>query len=392
LNKPRILLVDDEPHVLTALKRILSRKYDVSLASSAQEAITIVNNSDPFCAVVCDIRMPGMNGIELLRYFKNNIPDMVRMVLSGSGEFENAVDAVNDGEIFRFHIKPTSTDVLLASIDSAVNRYKHNIEANSCLRYDAAKKTFEAAIKNNEFELYYQPQFDSRSENYISAEALIRWRHPSHGLLCPSAFLPDIETFGGLKELTNWVIDSACLTLKELRSKCNPNISIAINITPIDLSDEDFPNRVSALIKKHNIPAKLIEFEVLEDMDFKDESISFINLNKLAELGIRLSLDDFGTGYSAFGRLSKLPIKKLKIDKVFISDIEQSTQTRTIIKSIIELAKALKIDVIAEGVETHTQAKSLQEIGCYEAQGFYYAKPMPKDKFIHWYNCMDKRS
>ena len=240
------------------------------------------------------------------------------------------------------------------------------------------------ALKNQEFELYYQPKIDLRDKTLIGMEALIRWNHPARGVLAPFYFLPYLEQDNLNIELGEWVIRSA---LQQLHSWHDTpmEMSISVNISPMQLQHPDFVFRLEKILEE--FPAYCInnlEFEILESSALKDISLASAVIGQCNELGINFSIDDFGTGYSSLSYLKRLPAEYLKIDQSFVRDMLLDKEDLAIIKGIIELSKAFDLKVIAEGVETPAHGEKLMSMGCFLAQGYGIAKPMPASDFPRW--------
>jgi diguanylate cyclase (GGDEF)-like protein/PAS domain S-box-containing protein len=237
------------------------------------------------------------------------------------------------------------------------------------------------AAKNNEFILYYQPKVSFKSDKIVGAEALIRWQHPTMGLVSPMRFIPLAETYGYIKEVGEWVIDKACQQLSYW-SKRGVNIeNISINISPIQFTDKRLKDYIEGKVKLYNINSSHLELELTESMVMRNFELSLEIINSLKAINILLSLDDFGIGYSSLSCISKLPFDILKIDRSFIMDIEKNLQSKKIINMIVNLAKTLGLIVIAEGIETEIQYNLLKEMGCDEFQGYYFSKPVTAEEF-----------
>lgn len=243
------------------------------------------------------------------------------------------------------------------------------------------------AAKNNEFILYYQPKVSFESDKIVGAEALIRWQHPTMGLVSPMRFIPLAETYGYIKEVGEWVIDKVCQQLSYW-SKRGINIeNISINISPIQFSDKRLKDYIEDKINLYNINPSHLELELTESMVMRNFELSLEIINSLKAINILLSLDDFGIGYSSLSCISKLPFDILKIDRTFIMDIEKNLQSKKIINMIINLAKTLGLKVIAEGIETEIQYNMLKEMSCDEFQGYYFSKPLTVEEFqAKWIN------
>ncbi|MFT4764647.1 MAG: diguanylate cyclase (GGDEF)-like protein/PAS domain S-box-containing protein [Oleispira sp.] len=240
------------------------------------------------------------------------------------------------------------------------------------------------ALKNEEFILFYQPKIDLRSKEVIGMEALIRWQHPEKGILPPAAFLPVLEQDALSIELGEWVIKSALEQLEIWRSMAL-EIPISVNISPLQLQHADFVSRLETVLTGFPVlNAHSLEFEILESSALQDINLVSGVIGECNQLGVTFSIDDFGTGYSSLTYLKRLPTEYLKIDQSFVRDMLIDVDDRTIIQGIIELAKAFDLKVIAEGVETPAHGEELLALGCFLAQGYGIAKPMPARAVPAW--------
>jgi diguanylate cyclase (GGDEF)-like protein/PAS domain S-box-containing protein len=241
------------------------------------------------------------------------------------------------------------------------------------------------ALKNEEFVLFYQPKIDLRSKEVIGLEALIRWNHPEKGILPPIVFLPILELDILSIELGEWVIRSALKQLDIWRSTAM-EMPISVNISPMQLQSYNFVSRLEKILEEFPLlNRRSLEFEILESSALQDINIASEAIKECSRLGIAFSIDDFGTGYSSLTYLKRLPAEYLKIDQSFVRGMLVDTDDRTIIKGIIELAKAFNLKVIAEGVETPLHGEELLSLGCFLAQGYGIAKPMPAVEFPIWF-------
>ncbi|MDH5516847.1 MAG: GGDEF domain-containing response regulator [Gammaproteobacteria bacterium] len=237
------------------------------------------------------------------------------------------------------------------------------------------------ALTNDEFELYYQPQYDLQTKRICGAEALIRWHHPAKGILSPGYFIAEAESTGMIEPIGTWALRSACNQIKLWQEKELDIDSVSVNISARQLQNKDFISTVNNQIKESGIDPFRLELELTESslMNNGEESLSI--LNKIRELGVRISIDDFGTGYSSLSYLKEFPVDVLKIDRAFINELETDSRSAAITKSIISLANNLNLKAIAEGIETQYQEDFLLQNGCQEAQGFMFSKPIPADSF-----------
>lgn len=238
-------------------------------------------------------------------------------------------------------------------------------------------KEIKQAIKNDEFVLYYQPQINAKEHTFIGVEALIRWNHPTKGFLNPGQFLPMVEELGLIIAINRWVIKTAFKQLYTWHKNGLNHGTLSINMSAKQLECIECYDYIKDLLKNSLCQAKWILFELTEDQFINNSKEAILRLNKLCDLGFQIAIDDFGTGYSSLSYLSKLPINGLKIDKSFIDNVPHKKDDVAITKIIIELAKNLNLDVIAEGVEKAEQKKFLLDNGCDNIQGYYYSKPLP---------------
>ena len=232
------------------------------------------------------------------------------------------------------------------------------------------------AITYNQFKLFYQPQI-CNNKNIISAEALIRWEHPTLGTILPMDFIPLAEENGAIEEIGEWVIKTACIQLKKIE-KTHPGKTtiIAVNVSPRQFKQKNFIDNLKNIIKEIQINPKSLKIELTESTVFHNFEESISKMKTIKEMGIGISLDDFGTGYSSLSYLTKLPLTEIKIDKEFTQKLlAKENNTRTIVEAIIFLGKSLSLDIIAEGIETEEQHTELVKLGCEMFQGYLFGKP-----------------
>ncbi len=252
---------------------------------------------------------------------------------------------------------------------------------NHSLKRVKMKQDIDRALKNNEFEVYYQAQLNAVTNLYTGMEALVRWRHPEYGFIPPSKFLPLAEEIGMIIDIDRWVMKRVMEDIVRWKQRGYDVQKASINLSIKHLQHDSFIPTLKKYLDETGCNGEWLEFEVTEThiMSNYDESVN--KLKEMNALGIKISIDDFGTGYSSLSYLKYLPIDKLKIDKSFVDDILHDQEDVSIIKSIIWLCKCLNLSVIAEGVETKEQSDFLVEIGCELQQGYLFARPQYKDDF-----------
>ncbi len=249
------------------------------------------------------------------------------------------------------------------------------------IRYKEIEERMEKALLEREFVVYYQPKINMETEKIIGAEALVRWISKDKGFMNPGEFIPVFEKEGFIIELDFFVLEEAVKIIRDwLDNNKNP-ITISVNQSRVHLSNPYYIERLKNLINKYQIPTKFIELELTESL-FMDIDVALETVKKIKELGFSVSVDDFGSGFSSLNMLKSMPIDVVKIDREFLNESENSQKAQKIISKIVEMAKELDMEVICEGVEKIEQAEFLKSIGCYYAQGFLYAKPMPETEFF----------
>ncbi|KTS35008.1 hypothetical protein NS228_14625 [Methylobacterium indicum] len=232
------------------------------------------------------------------------------------------------------------------------------------------------ALARDELLLHYQPQVRSACGRLVGFEALVRWRHPTRGLVPPCAFIPLAEETGLIVPLGEWVLRAAC---REAAGWAHP-LKIAVNLSPRQFQQADLPERVRTILAETGLPPDRLEIEITETVIINDMARALSVLRRLKALGLRIAMDDFGTGYSSLATLQAFPFDKIKIDRSFVSQLEQRPSAAVIVRAVLGLGRSLGIGVVAEGVETDGQMRFLAEEGCEEMQGYLFGKPQPVDQ------------
>ncbi|MFA9558224.1 EAL domain-containing protein [Evansella sp. AB-rgal1] len=236
------------------------------------------------------------------------------------------------------------------------------------------------ALKQNEFTLYFQPQINTKTNTLFGVEALIRWQHPRNGLVSPNEFIPIAEESGFIVFIDEWVLREACKQIKKWNEIFGFLITVKVNLSAKQFYQRDLVSLVSKVLTSNSLPPSCLELEITESTMMKDKNKALSTLLQLNQLGVKLSLDDFGTGFSSLSYIKDFPIDTIKIDRSFIHNIFKDTKSQAIVKTIINLAHSLKLQVIAEGIETEEQAQFLQKHSCHLLQGFLYSKPIPVEE------------
>ena len=231
------------------------------------------------------------------------------------------------------------------------------------------------AIERNELFLAYQPKLKAPAGPVLGAEALVRWRHPTRGVILPERFVSLAEKNGMILEIGAWVLDEACRQVAVWRGAGAGIPSVAVNLSTLQFRSRALPGDIRDTLARHGLPAETLTVEITESTAMRDPERSLAILRELADIGIRISIDDFGSGYSSLMYLKKLPASELKIDRGFVKELVRGGEDAAIISAIVALGRTLGLDVVAEGVETAEQQSMLTELGCTSLQGFYLGRP-----------------
>jgi diguanylate cyclase (GGDEF)-like protein len=283
---------------------------------------------------------------------------------------------------------------LFASADKAVQRAKHVGRDNAQFfttdmrGKDQARlaldRDLRRALERNEFLLHYQPQIDVNSGDVIGVEALIRWVRPGLGMVSPMDFIPLLEETGLIVPVGAWVLKTACAQAQAWKRDGIEPLRVAVNISASQLRQNHLLSTLERVLADTDIGPASVELELTEGLLIENTQASSMVLDRVRQMGIAISLDDFGTGYSSLSYLKRLPIDTLKIDRAFVRDVLSCTADQAIAAAIVDLAHALGLHVVAEGIETDDQLAFMRRLGCDGAQGYLIGRPMPADACANW--------
>lgn len=283
-----------------------------------------------------------------------------------------------------------SSDGLIKKADIAMYQAKAN-GRNNCQFYCSdmdmhaqrrlvLETGLRKALEKEEFYLLYQPKVTLQDNRITALEALLRWQHPTLGLIPPNDFISLAEESGLIVQLGEWVLRQACNQFITWQKEGLPPIRIAVNLSGFQLERKDFVERVKCILEEIGVEGQYLEFEITETVIMQNPEFAVKILNQLRDMGIHISIDDFGTGYSSLAHLKRFSVNTLKIDKSFVNDVDLNSTDAAIATAIIAMGKSLNLSVIAEGVETKGQLEFLKKEKCHEMQGFLFSKPLPADK------------
>ncbi|MEJ1437075.1 MAG: EAL domain-containing protein [Candidatus Sedimenticola sp. (ex Thyasira tokunagai)] len=304
------------------------------------------------------------------------------LVLTGSigislfpGDGEDADAVLRNADVAMYQGKKSGRDQATFYSSSMNETALHVLTLEEELRH---------ALQNSEFEVHYQPKVSIQTRKPVGAEALVRWRHPKQGLMMPGEFLPVAEETGLLGPISDWVLRESCRQIRDWASSGRQPLPVSVNISNQQFNGEMLLNTLESVLQETGIDPGLLELELTESIVMENAPLAVEISCNIREMGISLSIDDFGTGYSSMSHLKRLALDKLKIDRSFVMDLGEDPEDEAIIKAITALAHSMRLEVIAEGVETEAQLNRLGQYGCDEAQGFLFSRAIPADEFAKW--------
>ncbi|MCP5161646.1 MAG: EAL domain-containing protein [Hahellaceae bacterium] len=281
---------------------------------------------------------------------------------------------VQNADVAMYHVKGRGKDGYQFFTEAM------NIDCSNRLKLE---RDLRKALENEEFRVYYQPQVDTQTGHVVGVEALIRWHHPERGIIYPSEFISLAEETKLIADIGDWVLRTACNEVRQWIASGLSNIRLSVNFSPLQVEHPRFVENLFKQLQQADFPASNFEVELTENLIMRDLENMTHKLSQLASQGMSIAIDDFGTGYSSLHYLNKLPIHTLKVDRSFIKDIQDSASESCIVNAIVAMAHGLKLNIIAEGVETVHQLDYLKKLKCQEVQGFYFGKAMPGKELFH---------
>ena len=290
----------------------------------------------------------------------------------------------NDASDMETLLKNADAAMYYAKTKGRNNYQYYTQEMNAEARYRLnLENRLRRAMEDNNFQLYYQPQVDTKSLNITGYEALIRWRDAENGLISPVEFVPLLEDTGMIVPVGEWILRKVCSDIAQISKLNNHFKSVSVNFSARQFVDNSLVDRVEKVLNETGVSTEHIVIEITETILMTETERSLQMLSELSELGLKLSLDDFGTGYSSLAYLKQFPIDVIKIDRSFVQDLHKDTSDAAICEAIIAIAQQLGLKVIAEGVETKDQFEFMQRRGCHSIQGFFFGKPVPLEKLAY---------
>ncbi len=286
----------------------------------------------------------------------------------------------------------SDAEILLKRADIAMYHAKESGGSTVCYFTEHMQEELDArnqleirlrhAINHDELVLFYQPQVDLSTGMLVSVEALVRWQSPDYGLLFPGAFIALAEEVGLIRDIGAWVMVAACKQILRWHQEGLGWVRVAVNVSPLDLVNDEIVKRVADTLASHGIPPECLELEITESLSISDPEMALDIISRIKALGVALAIDDFGVGYSNLGYLKRFPAERLKIDQSFVRGLSQNAHDKAIVATIIQLARSLSMQALAEGVETEEEARILLELGAHLIQGYWISKAVPSEELV----------
>jgi EAL domain-containing protein (putative c-di-GMP-specific phosphodiesterase class I)/FixJ family two-component response regulator len=379
----RILVVEDQGFQRWAVTRLLEQlgMKAIFAAVDGNEALELFRTSDPpIDIVVSDLNMPGMDGMEFIRHLGASGRPVSVIVAS---ELDRALIASVGSMTQAYGID------LLAAIQKPVTAQKLEEALRSYRRKEGLGAVQEApfsldeileAVRNDEFEPFFLPKMDIASQSLVGAEAVARWHHRDRGVVVPAAFIPRLEENAMIDGLTESIVRKAALACYTWRREGFSG-NVSVNVSLASLTDLGLAERLTQIVREMGIDPQDVILEITETAAATHLGKVLENLSRLRMKGFGLAIDDYGTGYSSMQQLTQIPFTELKIDQSFVRNATTKRTSRAVVESSLEMASKLRIEAVAEGVETRDQLVLLRDLGCPLAQGYLIGKPMPGDDF-----------
>lgn len=389
MNKDLIMLIAEDQYSQRRTVVQMLRSLGISTvleASNGVQALTLIREAEPALVdiVLIDLEMPEMDGMELIRHLGSAASTSTVVILSAK---EPALLASVGKMALAYKVrllgvieKPITRDKL----KDVLIRHQPFVPKPEWIANDTPVFSIDEimhGMQQREFEPFFQPKIDLTTGNIIGAEALARWRHPDHDIVCPYAFITTLEQNGKINKLTFQMLELAAQACCQWRAN-GYDWGVSVNLSLASLSDPMLADSISSIVRLVGLDPSFMTLEISESAAMANVASGLENLARLRMHGFELSIDDYGTGYASMQQLTRIPFTELKIDQGFVTGCVDNHATRAIVESSVSMARSLGIKSVAEGVETQTDWDVLKDMNCDVAQGYFIAKPMDAGSFL----------
>lgn len=387
MNNIKILVLEDHAltrHMLVLVLRELGYVH-VYAAESGEQAFALLKAEGYFDVLICDIQMPGIDGLMFLRE-ASEVGRIAALVISSSIAADLRLAIQQLARLSGYQVlgdlgKPFACD----DLKELMAKYRPVVTLNELDApsiYPNLEQEVFGGVLNREFVPFYQPKIDLRTQRVVGAEVLVRWSHQQHGLLAPGAFLDDVIRAGALDEMTHLIMQQALRFLKDYGLAYELHLSLNLEVS--QLAMPGLVNSVRQALDEHCVPASSLILEITEVGLMRAPVATIENLVRLRLLGCGISIDDFGAGFSSLQRVCEMPCTELKLDASFTRNLVQNPRTLAAVDSVLRLALRLGINVVAEGIESHEQCLLLKNLNCPSGQGYLFSRPLAEASFKGW--------
>ncbi|MDF1750740.1 MAG: EAL domain-containing response regulator [Alphaproteobacteria bacterium] len=343
---PKVLVVDDDTFILEGIKRVAGRSFEIDVANNGHEALHMLMDEGPYAAVVSDMSMWGMSGIEFLEMARSVAPMTTRVIMSGYADQDALSASINRASVFRFLNKPFSRKEFFDCLTDSVAAFQSAFDsqprsANPVMDQKWIQTELEQVDFDRDFSVRYQPRVVSDSGALYGVEALVRWTHPKWGSISPMDFIPVAEKTSAIRELTSWVLGKACQTWSDWRHQSDLDVAMSVNLSPVLFSDPGLVPMVWNTITRSGMDPSKLELEITEGLDVNQYNLLHEKIAGLKSLGVSMSIDDFGTGFASMSYLQSLDVDCIKIDRSLVTNAPDNDKDCSILRAVRNLGQQL---------------------------------------------------
>lgn len=382
-----LLIIEDEPFQLDWLHELCRPLADtIHKVRDGLAALDIIRQQGMPDVLICDLNMPGMDGVSFLRSLAQwEAPCPVLLVSAASADVLHAVvqmAALEGVTVCHSLQKPVSRQQLQEQLGHLPKPLTTPLTEPHA--FSPNRQELQLALEAQQFEAYFQPQVEADTGVLTGVEALARWEHPTRGTLSPACFIEPLQRHHLMAELSWQMLGQSIAHCRQWLA-LGMEIQVSVNVPPSALTKATFADRVIALLEYHGLPGRLLCLEITETEDYGDLPSLLETASRLRLHGVELAIDDFGTGHASLLHLVQSPVSTLKIDRVFVANMQKDARYRSAVHLSLGMASDLDMHTVAEGVETQEQIQMLREMGCHSLQGFYFSPALPARDLVPWW-------